>query len=765
MMGEVLVPAPKGAAVWAWRCALLVTTMLVAPGIMPAGAQTAAHQTATHDTARPMVLAQADRQHAFDISAQPLADALALFGRQSGMQILAHGDLVRGLRSGDVRGRMTAETALQRLLAGTGLSYRIGGDGSITVQPGTAGNASGAVLGPITVEGSRAGERIGAADRAASIAVGSADLERRNPATVKEVFAGEAGISVGGAIPLSQKVYVHGVEETNLAVSIDGARQNNKVFHHNATNLIDPSLLKAARVDPGVAPADAGPGALGGAIVYETVDVADLLEPGRALGGFVTTSFDTDSGTFTNGNAAYGRIDGAEVLGFFKWGKGDDFSGGDGSQVPGTGTDMRSGLFKTAFDSSQGRIELSAEQVRDRAPRPYRANIGRLTNRNDPPERQYDLTRRNLVFNYSMPEAEGLWDPKVVLAYAATEVAVPVTFGSVGKTGGLSGRVENDFNLSSRDTITAGFDFYDDEAEYYDNTTSSISEKAINAGLYAQARLQPLDPLRLSFGMRGDRQRFEGLEGTAIDQGGLSGNASAAFDVNDFVTLRAGYSNVWGGVALSENYIFNPNWNYSAGIKPVRARNYTSGFDVHYEGFSFGAGVFRSDFSNARDATYNGGPSILVDFETRGYDLGAGYSWGAGFLRLTYTDSEITLNGAPTDSDATQYLGTPVGRILSLEASHRFEDLGIRIGGTIDAALKNRDNVSGGNPPLPAYEVVSLYTEYQPEQAPFLTFRIELNNLFDETYADRATYGQEFGNVQPLLEPGRSVLLMAKARF
>lgn len=59
---------------------------------------------------------------------------------------------------------------------------------------------------------------------------------------------------------MSQKVYVHGIEETSLAVTMDGGRQNNKVFHHNGTNLIDPGLLKAVSVDAGVAPADAGPG-------------------------------------------------------------------------------------------------------------------------------------------------------------------------------------------------------------------------------------------------------------------------------------------------------------------------------------------------------------------------------------------------------------------------------------------------------------------------------------------------------------------------
>ena len=69
-----------------------------------------------------------------------------------------------------------------------------------------------------------------------------------------------------------------------LAVTVDGAAQNNKVFHHNGTTLIDPSLLKAVRVDAGVAPADAGFAALTGSIVYEIpIQGGDFVfeSPGR----------------------------------------------------------------------------------------------------------------------------------------------------------------------------------------------------------------------------------------------------------------------------------------------------------------------------------------------------------------------------------------------------------------------------------------------------------------------------------------------------
>ena len=66
-------------------------------------------------------VAQAGAERQFDISAQILSDALALFGQQAGMQVSAHGDLVRGKTSNALSGSMAPRAALSTLLAGTGL--------------------------------------------------------------------------------------------------------------------------------------------------------------------------------------------------------------------------------------------------------------------------------------------------------------------------------------------------------------------------------------------------------------------------------------------------------------------------------------------------------------------------------------------------------------------------------------------------------------------------------------------------------------------
>jgi len=71
----------------------------------------------------------------FSIAAGPLPTALTAFGDRSGLQVLYPSDLARGLLSPGVSGVMTPERALQQLLAGTGLNYRLAGGGNtVTLQ-------------------------------------------------------------------------------------------------------------------------------------------------------------------------------------------------------------------------------------------------------------------------------------------------------------------------------------------------------------------------------------------------------------------------------------------------------------------------------------------------------------------------------------------------------------------------------------------------------------------------------------------------------
>ncbi len=84
-----------------------------------------------------------NRQMPYDISAQPLSGALVQFSSQTGTQLFFDADLVRGRTSPGVRGPFTQGAALERLLAGSGLDYRVNGNTVTIVAPSPEAAAGG----------------------------------------------------------------------------------------------------------------------------------------------------------------------------------------------------------------------------------------------------------------------------------------------------------------------------------------------------------------------------------------------------------------------------------------------------------------------------------------------------------------------------------------------------------------------------------------------------------------------------------------------
>ncbi|OYD83531.1 TonB-dependent receptor (plasmid) [Azospirillum brasilense] len=707
----------------------------------------------------------------FALPAQPLPAALDAFARQTGWQIGYSADLPAGRSSRPVSGSMTPAQALDTMLSGTGVGYRMTGTGSATLVPAPTGDVT--LLAPVSVTAST-----GAGSGSGNITITKEDLDRKNPTDLRDVFSGEPTIRVGSSVPMSQKVYVNGVEETNLAVTIDGSRQNNKVFHHNGTTLIDPALLKVARVDAGVAPADAGPGALAGSIAYETKDASDFLAS-DGIGAFGKTTFNTNGSGLTTNLAGFGRHQGLEALGTVTYGKGGKYTAGNGREVDGTETDIVSGLGKAAVQTESGhRFQASYERVYDDAPRPFRANIGSLAGRPawEPRVRDYTLDRQNMVFTYTDALPTELWNPKLLLAYGRTDVetpiftrplgssTVPVSYPGKGATSSFNGKLENTFGFRIG-TFTTGTDFYVDRANYRDRTMSA-TERARNNGLYGQARLEPMERLRLSFGLRGDRQTFEGTSGREWTNHGLSHNISGEFDLLPrYLTAKAGVSRGWGGIQLAENYIMNPAWNYGAGPRPVTAYNSTAGLEARYEGFTAEGRIFRTKLDDARAARFAAASANLArDVRSEGYELGLGYAWTNGFIRAKYADIDVTIDGLPADSDTGTYLATPIGQVFTVGGAHTVQSWNLTFGADVEFVL-DYDKVQAGQRPLKGYQTANVFVEHRLPEHANLALRLDVRNLFDETYADRATYGQEFGTVTPLYQPGRAFLLSASAQF
>lgn len=70
----------------------------------------------------------------FELVAGPAAVTLPEFARQGGLRLLANGEDLAGVRTNALHGSFMAPAALERLLAGTGLSARVQANGSILVR-------------------------------------------------------------------------------------------------------------------------------------------------------------------------------------------------------------------------------------------------------------------------------------------------------------------------------------------------------------------------------------------------------------------------------------------------------------------------------------------------------------------------------------------------------------------------------------------------------------------------------------------------------
>lgn len=728
----------------------------------------------------PVIFAQqahTDTRH-YAISAGSLSDVLASFASQSGTALAFDPQLFIGQRSLGLQGSYTPEQGFTHLLASSNYELHAIRPGHYTLR--LRANKSPELDSPTTLPQIVVQSQT-TLPELNQIEISADDLARINPITLRDVFQGQPSVQVGSSLPISQKLYVNGVEETNLLVTIDGNRQNNKVFHHNATNLIDPSLLHAVSIDAGVAPADAGPGALAGAVQFKTLRAIDLLDPGQRFGGFSKGEFNTNGSVWDRSVALYGKEAHWEYLGFVKRATGGLQEDGRGREINGSGTSLSSGLGKIAYESSGGhRVELNYENVTDDAARPYRANIGRIVGgRPTPEQRNYRLRRENIVLNYSQQASSPWWDPSASIAFGQTDLKIAETEQlSRGKTGSFNGKLQNKFQFSLG-SITAGADFYADKAEldYRDHIrprwNEAAVEKARNIGLFTQARVNLSEDLALSLGGRADRQSFTGVDLKKRHDTGYSGNISAQYQVTPALELSTGYSRVWAGIPLAENFILNPNWDYSETLHPVTANNAFVGvyaqLDQWLRGTWLKAKYLHTSIHHARAPNYRLGPQLNHQLTSRGVELSAGYQGERHYASIAYADIRSRIDGRAADSESGRYLTTPIGRNLTLEAGTHFPESGIRLGANAQITFKENDTydvyTEKRGQALPGYKVVNAFVEYTPLAQPALMLRLDMRNILNTTYTSRATYGQEFDDVMPLREPGQSFLVSLRYRF
>ncbi|AJD52425.1 hemoglobin/transferrin/lactoferrin receptor protein [Thalassospira xiamenensis M-5 = DSM 17429] len=608
---------------------------------------------------------------------------------------------------------------------------------------------------------------------AGSVTVTQDELDRINPQTIKDVFANEPSVQVGGPTAIAQKVYVQGIENTKLNVQVDGTRQVDSTYHHIGTAIIDPGMLKSVKVESGIAPADAGPNALGGSMAYETKDARDILDPNDPFGGFAKIQYNSNTKGLTEWLTLAGQHDGFEALAYIQNSNQGNYKDGDDNEVAGTADGSENGLGKIAFTGTEGsRIEAFASHFEDEGVRPARPNFGTLTSGASPQWISYKDT--SLGISYVDEQPTDLLAPELSLNYSKTHLDVPKLNGNThleAEIETLNGKAANTFDVGMGG-ITTGVDFYHDQATGSGDTArpagraGRFTEETTNIGVFSQARLSLTDRWRVSFGGRGDQQWFEGIDGTDFSEFGLSGNANTEYDLTDDLMIYGGLGTSFGGLPLGESAIYNYTgiWTYD-GFKPSRSHNYKAGARYQLAQWDFDGNLFYNKINGSHSLEYTT-RNTTSDLATRGVNLSVTWTYGPGFVRAAYTHTDVERNGKVPLSNDASYQGVIVGDIANFEVAHRFDDLGIQVGSTSELALSDDDPEKNGNAKLDTYFVANLYGEWTPETlSNAVTLRVDALNIFDRDYVARTTPGYDSSAIEPYHEPGRTFLVSAKVAF
>ncbi|MDH4981583.1 TonB-dependent receptor [Hyphomicrobium sp. D-2] len=245
-----------------------------------------------------LAFAQTAQKKSFNIPAGSLAQALAAFGKQAGLQVSYPSELTAGKTSAGVSGSLTASEALSAILAGSGLSYSFANASTVSISgadSGAGATVDGAIaLDTIDVSGG-GGSASAAADEpyqtpGSSAHISADQIQQVRPSRAGDVFNGTPGViaaskNTGGGVDVN----IRGMQGMGrVKVMVDGTQQDSNTYrgYYGADNrsYFDPDLIGGVDIEKGPSDGPYGSGAMGGVVNFKTLNADDILKPGSSYG-------------------------------------------------------------------------------------------------------------------------------------------------------------------------------------------------------------------------------------------------------------------------------------------------------------------------------------------------------------------------------------------------------------------------------------------------------------------------------------------------
>ncbi|KTE44211.1 MULTISPECIES: TonB-dependent receptor domain-containing protein [unclassified Sphingopyxis] len=654
-----------------------------------------------------------------------------------------------------------------------------------------------------------AGEEIVVVGALTDVEIDREEIEIIQANDLADLFRQVPSVSVGGGVGLAQKIYVRGLEDSLLNVTIDGAPQRGTLFHHIGRVTIEPELLETVDVQAGPGEATAGFGAVGGAIRFRTRDAVDMLQDGRNIGGIAKAGWFSNDGYKLSGTL-YGRIAGdVGILASYVHVNRDPYQDGDGVTQLATGAKQNLGFVKIGGELGGGhRITASYEHRRESGRFGQRPNWPVLAGARLFPVKG---KRQTAVLNYGYEasdavgiEATGYWTRT---NFSQDRFDRWGLYGAEIETWGFDARAN--LSIANHD-ITVGAEHRRDRVNSayladpamwqpwaWDPAIGSFTEKGSLMGVYVQDHWRVIDPLLISFGARFDAYDLDQTTyRTGTNSEGLSFNAGAQFEVFPGLTLNAGYAEAFRGKEIGDAFTLEKRpgrLSLSPTLRPEKVDNVEGGVKYDAGGFTASAVYYEMRIRDVildqlgRNAAQPVQDAVFYEnvgkFKTRGVELRAGYRTGPFSVDAYYNHYDSRLNGNRIEGYEHIALGNSLGDnwavtvgfeptdTINLRASlTRFEDLN-------DIEVLFRESQLGfidGTRLIdkPGYTTVDLFASWRPLGTDMVELQAAVYNLFDQRYiahASTADYGQlglpDYAIVSGLPEPGRNIRLTAAFRF
>ncbi|OUT12973.1 TonB-dependent receptor [Campylobacter concisus] len=626
-------------------------------------------------------------------------------------------------------------------------------------------------------------------------------ISTRNAGLAKDVMRDIPGVYVGGTNGMNQKIYMRGVSDRGLNITIDGAKQNGNTFHHNADLLIDPDLIKAVDVEVGSRSVVNGSGALGGSVAFKTVDAKDLLDDGEIIGAKIKTGYASNNSEFSQGLMLFTTpVEGLDFIAAINHKDYDYGKSGNKRKIGGDGNDL-SYLLKLGYSFLDAhRISISREHNEFKGIYPFRAEFGSWHNgANVDDYRKYERDTTTLKYEY---KPSNLLNLDVTVYNTEHKKDDPVLKILGVKTNGINAKAKSVVESGAlTQTLRYGAEFY--QSKNFNKPNNHYPEKVNNYSIYAEDALN-FNSLTVTPGIRYTHHELKSYDGRA-------GNVkSYTYKFNEFTPALAldyeiikglhafaSYARVFRGPDVMESMMASGtsrgrplSWAANKDLKATTGNSYETG--VRYQGeisetssYSLSAKYFMTKYKNLivdNNAANGGVNPTLARINAGGADISgvellARLNLDALSLAASYTHQNVKYKDRVANLARGGYYTSNIigyrdqGDKYTFNAEYAFSRIDTLIGYNL-IYFASKNTVSAGddkNVKIPSYAVSDIYATYAPSSGKFKGLEINagIYNLFNKAYASQSQRMADYTGNQNTIdwESGRNFKVNISYKF